>query len=328
MDLTTLLLAAGLGFLMVMGLGFVFLSGDSGQQKVSKRLQTIAASGPADRGRLSKNAPDAPGVRRKQILQTLKAAEKQERKLKLTLESRLRQAGLSFSLRAFWIGSGILGVVVFVAAVVISRNPLIGFFAAFAGGLGLPRWVLGVLSKRRIKKFTEDFPNATDIIVRGIKAGLPVSDCLKIISRESPEPMGSEFRQVVEASAMGVSMDRALEKMYEHMPTSEVRFFSIVLNIQSKTGGNLAEALNNLSTVLRARKLMVEKIKALSSEAVASAVIIGCLPPGVMMLIYFTAPTYMSAMFTDKRGHVMLIGSALWMGTGIFVMRRMINFKF
>jgi tight adherence protein B len=127
---------------------------------------------------------------------------------------------------------------------------------------------------------------------------------------------------------MGLSLEQALEKMYERMPTSEVRFFAIVLSIQAKTGGNLAEALGNLSSVLRARKLMVEKIKAMAGEAVASAFIIGSLPPGVMALISFASPKYMMPLFTDPRGHFMLIGSAIWMGTGIFVMRRMINFKF
>jgi tight adherence protein B len=116
--------------------------------------------------------------------------------------------------------------------------------------------------------------------------------------------------------------------MYSRMPTNELRFFTIVLAIQAKTGGNLAEALGNLSTVLRARKLMREKVKALSSEATASAMIIGCLPPGVVGMISITSPAYMATMWTDHRGNLMLMGGALWMATGIFVMHRMINFKF
>jgi tight adherence protein B len=123
-------------------------------------------------------------------------------------------------------------------------------------------------------------------------------------------------------------MEQGLEKMYERMPTSELRFFTIVLAIQQKTGGNLAEALANLSAVLRARKLMREKVKALSSEATASAMIIGALPPGVILMIQVTSPAYMATMYTDPRGHLMLMGGALWMATGIFVMHRMINFKF
>jgi len=164
--------------------------------------------------------------------------------------------------------------------------------------------------------------------VRGIKSGLPVHDCLKIIGKETPEPLAGEFRRLVENIAMGVTLDQGLDRLYENMPTSEVRFFSIVMNIQQKTGGNLAEALGNLSAVLRSRKLMREKIKALSSEATASAMIIGALPPGVIILIMVTTPSYMAPMFSDHRGWVMLGGSALWMGFGIFVMKRMINFKF
>jgi tight adherence protein B len=149
-----------------------------------------------------------------------------------------------------------------------------------------------------------------------------------MIARESPAPLGPEFQRLVENIGMGMTLDQALEKSYERMPTPELRFFTIVLAIQQKAGGNLAEALGNLSNVLRSRKLMREKIKALSSEAVASAMIIGALPPGVMALITVMTPSYMSVMFTDPRGHMMLGGGAVWMAIGVFVMRRMINFKF
>ncbi len=214
-------------------------------------------------------------------------------------------------------------------AVVILRQPL---WAApclgAAAGAGLPMWVIGFLAKLRIKKFTEAFSDAMDIIVRGIKSGLPVHDCLKIIGRETPEPLAGEFRRLMESIGMGMTFDQALERMYERTPTAELRFFSIVMNVQQKTGGNLAEALGNLSAVLRARKLMREKIKALSSEATASAMIIGCLPPGVVTMISVTQPTYMYPMWHDHRGQLMLMGGVFWMSFGIFVMRRMINFKF
>jgi len=326
MDTLTLILITFMGFVVIAGLGFVFVGGDSTATASTKRVQSVA--GAKDDKPRARTAADVAGVRRKQITQTLKAAEKQERKVKLTLQSRLRQAGVNVSVRSFWITSGVLAFVVFIVALLIRMPPLAALGAAFAAGLGLPRWVLGFLAKRRTKKFTEEFPNAIDIIVRGIKTGLPVNDCLKIIGQESSEPLGYEFRQLVEQTSMGVSFDQSLDKMYERMPTAEVRFFSIVLAIQQKTGGNLAEALGNLSTVLRARKLMVEKIKAMSGEAVASAVIIGCLPPGVMSLVYITAPGYMSMMFLDPRGHLLLLGGGIWMSMGIFVMKRMINFKF
>ena len=195
-------------------------------------------------------------------------------------------------------------------------------------GVGLPRWIVGTLAKRRTKKFTADFADAIDIIVRGVKSGLPVHDCLKVIGKEMSAPLGPEFQRLVENIGMGLTLEQALAKMYARMPTPELRFLAIVISIQAKTGGNLGEALGNLSNVLRSRKLMAEKIKALSSEATASAAIIGCLPPGVMAMVTATTPSYMMLMFTDIRGQIMLLGAGLWMGIGIFVMRRMINFKF
>jgi tight adherence protein B len=326
MDNTTLLLIAFMGFVIVGGLGFVLAGGGQGDSKASKRVQALAG-GKTERPR-ARTAADVAGVRRKQIQQTLKAAERQERRARLTIEARLRQAGLKLTVRDFWIMCAVVGALVFLSALILKANLLIAVGFAFAAGFGLPRWVIGFLAKRRMKKFTEEFPNATDVIVRGIKSGLPVHDCLKVIGKESPEPLASEFRKLVEATGMGMSIDHALEKMYERMPTSEVRFFAIVLSIQQKTGGNLAEALGNLSTVLRARKLMVEKIKAMSGEAVASAGIIGALPPAVMGMVFVTTPAYMMPLFTDPRGHLLLLGAGVWMGTGVFVMRRMINFKF
>lgn len=187
--------------------------------------------------------------------------------------------------------------------------------------------MVGAIAKSRIKKFTEAFPDAMDIVVRGIKSGLPVHDSLRVIGKEAPEPLASQFNRLVESIGMGMTIDQALDKMHAEMPTPEVRFFAIVLAIQAKTGGNLAEALGNLSTVIRSRKLMREKVKALSAEAVASAAIIGCLPPAVAILIFITAPDYMGPLFTDPRGRVMLMIGAFWMSLGVLSMRKMINFR-
>ena len=321
-----LVLMGLLATLAVGGVGFVLVGGESSQTKALKRVQAIGGTPKTEK--IRRSAQDTVVNRRKQILQNLKTVERRQRKQTLTLEARLRQAGLNTTVRTFWTICLVLAVVVAVVTFILAKNPAAALGLGFAGGLGLPRWVLSFLSKRRVKKFTEEFPNATDIIVRGIKSGLPVTDCLKVIAQESPSPLNGEFSRVVENLGVGLTTDQALEKLYERMPTSEVRFFSIVLAIQQKTGGNLAEALGNLSAVLRARKLMVEKIKALSGEAVASAFIIGALPPGVMLLVWIMTPGYMVPMFTDPRGHMMLLGGATWMGLGIFVMRRMINFKF
>jgi tight adherence protein B len=320
-------LVGALGFVAVAGAGFVFAGGDPAQVKAAKRVQAITTQSKAGEKRARLAPAEAATLRRKQILENLKANDKQQRKTRLTVDSRLRQAGLSITVNQFWIYSAVLAVVVGGIGAVLMRNPLIGLGLAFASGLGLPRWLLSTMAKGRLKKFTQSFPDAIDIIVRGIKSGLPVHDCLKIIGKECPEPVGSEFVRLVESLGLGMSIDQGLERMYERMPTPELRFFAIVMAIQQKTGGNLAEALGGLSAVLRARRLMREKVKAMSGEAVASAFIIGSLPPGIMTLVSITSPSYMAPMYNDPRGHLMLLGGAMWMGCGIFSMRKMINFK-
>ena len=321
------LLVGILGFVAVAGVGFVFVGGDSSTSKATKRAQAVVSG----TSKLDKNRPrsaaETAGMRRKQILQNLKDTDRRQRKATLALDARIRQAGLSFSLKQFWIYSAVLGVTLAGIAVFLHAPVLAGLGLGFAAGLGLPRWILGFLCKHRVKRFTESVPDAIDIITRGIKSGLPVHECLKVIARESPQPIAGEFQRMVENMSVGLSIDQGLEKMYERMPTAEVRFLTIVMAIQQKSGGNLAEALGNLSAVLRARKLMKEKVKAMSGEAVASAFIIGSLPPGIMLLVQLSSPAYMHPLFTDPRGHIMLLGGALWMATGIFVMRRMINFK-
>jgi len=325
MTLLTIIVAV-LGFVMVAGLGMVFAGG--GDAKAVKRAQAIAGAGRGERAARVKPSANEPGTRRKQLLKSLKEQERQQRKAQLTLGARLQQAGLSLTVTNFYIFSAVFGVVVMVIALFLRVNIVVCLLFGVAAAGGLPRWVVGMLANRRKKAFTELFADAIDVIVRGIKSGLPVHDCLRIISHESPAPLGPEFQRLVENLAVGLTMDQAMEQMYERMPTSELRFFSIVLAIQQKTGGNLAEALGNLSAVLRARKLMREKIKALSSEAKASAFIIGSLPPAVVGLISVTAPAYMAVMYTERRGQMMLGGGVIWMVLGILVMRKMINFKF
>jgi len=325
-----IIIGAILGFIAVVGIGFAFAGASPGQAKANKRVQAIAGA-PTNRevrARAARAAANSPDARRRQIVKTLKDQEKQAKKAQLTLGNKLQQAGLSITTQVYYVICAALGVSVMLF-VVMARAPI--WAAPVLGaalGVGLPRWVINFLANGRIKRFTGAFSDAMDIIVRGIKSGLPVHDCLKIIGRETPQPLAGEFQRLMESIGMGMGFDQALEKMYERMPTPELRFFSIVMNVQQKTGGNLAEALGNLSAVLRARKLMREKIKALSSEATTSAFIIGALPPGVVLLISITQPGYMYPMFHDPRGQLMMLGGLFWMSTGIFVMRRMINFKF
>jgi len=321
------IIVALLGFVVIAGLGLAVTGAQPANSKTMKRAQAIAGGREARENARRRPVASAQDTRRRQILKTLREQDRQAKKASLTIAAKLQQAGLSEDPKGFWIASGVVGLLAFLAGMVLHQQLLISLGLAFAAGFGLPRWVLGFLGSRRTKKFTGDFPDALDIVTRGIRSGMPVHDSLRIIGQETAEPLAGEFKRLTESLAMGVSMDQALEKMFERMPTPEVRFFSIVLAIQAKTGGNLAEALGNLSTVIRARKLMREKIKALSGEAVASAFIIGALPPGVVLLISITSPAYMYPMFHDHRGTVMLAIGGAMMAMGIFVMRRMINFK-
>lgn len=323
------ILAAVLAFITIGGVGWMLVGGDDSSSQAVKRAKTmggVRAEAAASAKRAA--AANTPEARRKQILLQLQEVDRRERKARMTMGAKLKQAGLSLSVRTFVIISVAAGLVGALLAFVLGANIIIVLGVGVAAGLGLPRWIIGMKAKARMKKFSLAFADAIDILVRGIKTGLPVHDCFKIIARESPEPLAGEFRTLVEGMGVGLTLAQALDKMYERMPTPELKFFAIVIAIQQKSGGNLAEALGNLTTVLRARRMMVEKIKALSSEAIASAGIIASLPPAVMILVMLSNPSYMMLMFTDIRGQVMLMGAALWMATGVFVMKRMISFKF
>lgn len=321
------ILAAVLAFITIGGLGWAFVGGGDSSEQALKRAQTFSAPKQSNAA-TRKAVASTPEARRKQILEQLQEAERIERKARVNLPAKLKQAGLTTTVRTFWIISAVLGVITFLLPLVFGLNIFICLGVSLVFGLGLPRWVVGFLGKGRRKKFSSYFADAVDVIVRGIKSGLPVHDCFKIIARESPAPLGPEFQKLVEGLGVGLTLQQALDKMYERMPTPELKFFSIVIGIQQKTGGNLAEALSNLTTVLRARKMMGEKIKALSSEATASAGIIGSLPPAVMILVSLTTPAYMAKLFTDPRGQFMLLIAVVMMSFGVFVMKRMISFKF
>ncbi|MES2195769.1 MAG: type II secretion system F family protein [Pseudomonadota bacterium] len=225
-------------------------------------------------------------------------------------------------------GAAIATYDVFVNAEGGMRGLLGALGLAFAAGFGLPRWTLGYLKTRREKAFLKALPDAVDVIVRGIKAGLPLFESIKVVAADAPEPLRGEFLAIIETQAIGMPLGDACARLYDRMPVPEANFFGIVIAIQQKSGGNLSEALGNLSKVLRDRKRMAEKIQAMSMEAKASAGIIGSLPPIVMLLVYLSTPEYISLLWTHPTGQLMLVGCVLWMSAGIFVMKRMINFDF
>ncbi|HEX5210757.1 MAG TPA: type II secretion system F family protein [Pseudolabrys sp.] len=296
----------------------------SGERKAEQRMASVARAEPA--ARVSRGQQRS---RRDVIENTLKEVEERHKKSKsVPLGVRIAQAGLSWSKNQFFLISGALGAALAALGMLTGSGLVVSGLMALAGGFGLPRWLLSYLKKRREGKFLDAFPDAVDIIVRGVKAGLPLLDCLKMITLESPEPVKSEFRAIVETQAIGMPLGEAVGKLYEHMPVPEANFFGIVISIQQRAGGNLAEALGNLSRVLRDRKKMKAKIQAMSQEAKASASIIGALPVAVMTLVYITSPNYISLLWTEPLGRLMLAASVVWMSLGIMVMKKMINFDF
>lgn len=322
------IIVAVLAFVAVGGIGLALTSGNAQPASSRKRVKAVTSGRKNDP---RKSAVDMATLKRKQTtaeaLKEMTANEKQSRKRRVSVKGQIAQAGLTITPTIFWMMAAGLGVVLAIAGLVIQG--LIGAAAGFfIGTFGLPRWILGMLVSGRQKKFANQLADGIDIIVRGVKSGLPLGQCLRIIAAESPEPLRTEFQALVDGQAMGVPLDQSLQRMYERMPLPEVNFFAIVLVIQQKTGGNLSESLGNLSTVLRSRKLMTEKVKALSSEAKASAMIIGALPFIVMGMVYFTRPDYIMILFVHPTGHLILLGAAVMMTTGIIVMRNMVNFKF
>jgi tight adherence protein B len=307
------------------GVAYVFLYPSlSGERKVAQRVQSVAKTEPTTR------VARGPQKSRRDVIEsTLKDFESRHKKSKsVPLSVRITRAGLTWSKRQFVIISAAIGLGMFAFGFFSGTGLAAAAGLGFAGAFGFPRWLLHYLKKRRERRFLEALPDAVDIIVRGVKAGLPLLDCIKMITAEAPEPLKTEFRLILETQAIGMPLGEACSKLYERTPLPEANFFGIVVAIQQKAGGNLSEALGNLSKVLRDRKKMRAKIQAMSQEAKASAAIIGALPIAVMVLVYITSPQYISLLFTNSLGHLMLAGSAVWMTIGVLVMKKMINFDF
>ena len=300
------------------------------ENRTDKRLKTIQAAG-TDRGAMhaARDRANDANKRRKAVQDNLKDLEvRQKNRDKVTksppLKVQMQQAGLTVDMKKFYIGPplGCRQRFVFFAG-----GPWYGLpGAALVFGVGLPRWSVSFMRGRRIKRFLEEFPNAIDIIVRAVKSGLPLNDGLKLIANEAKEPVRSEFQRIIDQQQIGLSIPEACGKLYETMPCPEANFFGIVIQIQSQAGGNLSEALGNLSRVLRDRKKMKAKVAALSMEAKASAAIIGALPFIVTLLVYLSSPDYIMLLFTTSTGHMMLGIGLTWMSIGIMVMKKMINF--
>jgi tight adherence protein B len=296
----------------------------SGERKAEQRRANITRAEPV----AARTTSRVQRSRREQVEETLKDLDVKQKRKSPPLHIKIEQAGLSWSKNQFLMIAGGLGLLALIAVFVLSGALLPALMAGFAAGGGLPLWLLSFLKKRRENKFLEALPDAVDVIVRGIKSGLPLGDSLKVIATDSPEPIRSEFQTIIETQSIGMPLGEACGKLYERMPLPEANFFGIVISIQQKAGGNLAETLGNLSRVLRDRKKMKGKIQAMSMEAKASATIIGSLPIVVGTLVWITSPNYVELLWTTDLGRLMLVGCAMWMSVGVFVMKQMINFDF
>ena len=302
------------------GLALFFVSGDTRAKKRQDALKKTSVR--------TREVGVDKGARRKQVAESLKELEQKSSRKKATLQVRIQQAGLSATPQQFYIASAVGAALVAFLLFTLTHNLLIAAPSAIIGGLGVPNVVLSYLRKRRIAKFVTEFPNAIDIIVRGVKAGLPIGDCLRVVANESVEPVRGEFRQIVEAQALGLSIGEAVDRLPERVPVTEANFFAIVINIQAKAGGNLSEALGNLSRVLRERKKMKAKIGAMSMEAKASAAIIGIIPFAVTGLLYASSPKYVSLLWTTSHGRIIAGIGLFWMAIGTAVMKKMVSFDF
>jgi tight adherence protein B len=309
------------------GVAYVFLYPLlSGEKRAEQRMRDVSDQG---EGRRIRKTVDPATSRRQAVEDTLKQLEERRKNVRRPpLSVRLQRAGLTWSKRRFWMTSAGAGLATLAVCLFMGTPLFATVILALAATLALPRWVLNFLKSRRENKFLEELPNAVDVIVRGVKAGLPIGDCIRIIANETQEPVRSEFRAISEAAAMGIPLSDAAAKLFDRIPVAEANFFGIVVAIQQKAGGSLSEALGNLSRVLRDRKKMKAKIQAMSMEAKASAAIIGCLPVAVMLLVYLTSPNYIELLWTTSQGHMMLFASGVWMSFGILIMRKMINFDF
>jgi tight adherence protein B len=319
------LAAVSLAAISAGGVAYVFLYPLlSGEARAERRQKALVRNVPVGRDRIA-----GPANRREQVAQSLKDLENREKaRSKATLEVRIAQAGLTMTKGRFLLLSVAAALTCALLLMVLTGNLLMGAVGLFIGGFGLPRWTLGYIKKRRINRFLHELPNAMDIIVRGIRSGLPLGDCMRLIASEAAEPVKSEFRYIVEQQTLGISFGEAVGKLYDRVPVAEANFFAIVIAIQQKSGGNLAEALGNLSKVLRDRKKMKDKIVSMSQEAKASAGIIGSLPFVVGTLTYLSSPQYIELLWTMNTGKIALVGGLVWMSVGIFVMKKMISFEF
>jgi tight adherence protein B len=304
---------------------FFAFAGPSASKASNRRLVSV-------RERHSRSSEVATQAQLKRILQTRQQSKMEELAERFIpnpalLTKRLQQTGKAITLPQYALAC--LGLTLLIGTGLIMRGmpTMLSLFVALFLGIGVPHKIVGKMIRRRVTQFTARFPDAIDLMVRGLRAGLPISETLGVVGEEIQGPLADEFRAVSDKMKIGRTMDSALQDTADRLGTPEVQFFVITLAIQRETGGNLAETLGNLSEVLRKRAQMKLKVRAMSSESKASAWIIGALPFVVFGLIWFINQEYMGKFFTDERLMIAGGGGLVWMGIGVFVMAKMIDFE-
>ncbi len=316
-----LILAAG--FLLVLVLLALAFVGPNVGKATSRRLGAVKMrhSDSAD-ARVEQQMRKAVAARRPMIFQDGRSISRTDR-----LRLRLAQTGKNWTLKQYLSASGGIVAVVFVALWIKGAPIYLALFGGLLLGSGLPHFVVGFLMAKRVKKFTSNFPDAIELLVRGLKSGLPVGETLTMVAKEIPGPVGEEFKMVTEKIRIGKTMEDALQETADRLGTPEFQFFVITLAIQRETGGNLAETLANLADVLRKRAQMKLKIRAMSSESKASAYIVGSLPFFVFGMVWSVNPKYLAGFFFEPRLMIAGMIGIVWMSIGGFIMAKMVNFE-
>lgn len=309
-------------------LGAAFVPALAGSSRADKRMKALQADVQVRRQTVS--ADKTRETRRRTVQDALKQQSDQlnARRAKKTLKHRIFQAGLKTTAKVWVRNSIILGVALFAVLIVVQVPLPFAAVIAAAGAYVLPNLYLGWRRKRYQAAYLDELPNAVEAIVRGVRAGMPLNDSIRLVAREVKQPVRSEFMRVLDQQSVGKSMAEAVPVLFDRVPLSEVNFFIVVITVQQQSGGNLSEALSNLAIVLRNRKKMKAKVKAMSSEAKASAMIIGALPVFVIGAVSVISPGYLAPLFTTSIGTICLGVAAGMMMTGVFVMNRMIQFDY
>lgn len=324
---TLQLVLTGVIILIIFGMAILFLINQEAERK-KRVLSVIKGHGDHEK---KFSAKDAQNKRRAEIAKKLKETKEEElkkgKKKKATMSLLLEQAGLNISVKKFWMFSFLSMIGTVLIAKLLGQGPFVLLMAAIIGLLGIPRFVLKFITGRRQKKFLEEFADALEATIRLLKAGMPVSEAIHMISREFTGPVGEEMSRIYDKQKIGIPLHEAALEATKRMPLAEMQMFATGLAIQAQTGSSLSEILKNLAGVIRARFKLKRKIKALSSEAIASAAIIGALPNLLALGMYFANREYIMILFETPTGNVLLGFAVFWMLCGIVVMKIMINFK-